>query len=136
MGRVKKSLGIVFGLLLVVGVVYLTTQVAGNYLGSSREKTGVECPHVGQEHFVEAKDNKMQPEVTNAKLCDQLTITNKDDKLRRIAFGVHDQHIAYNGTVEKILRESQSFSVVLNEPGEFVFHDHLQEETAGEFIVN
>ena len=119
----------VFLFIAIAGVVLFTVVVlSGNYLGGKKEKTGVECQQIGQEHFVEAKDNKMQPEVINAKLCDKLTVTNKDDKLRRIAFGVHDQHIAYNGVIEKILRKDQSFTIVLNEPGEFTFHDHLQEE--------
>ncbi len=121
-------------MVLAGGVAFFSIKLSNNYLGG-KEKVGVECQQIGQEHFVQAKDNKMQPEVINAKLCDKLTVTNNDDRLRRIAFGVHDKHTAYNGVVEKILRKDQSFSVVLNEPGEYTFHDHLQEETAGSFIV-
>lgn len=109
--------------------------ISGNYLNSKGDKAGVECQQIGQEHFVEAKDNKMWPGTIETKLCDKLTITNKDDKVRRIAFGIHDRHIAYNGVVEKVLKKDQSFTVVLNEPGEFLFHDHLQEETSAEFTV-
>lgn len=122
-------------MLVAGGVVYFSTKLSGKYLGNSKEKSGVECQQIGQEHFVEAKDNKMQPANIEAKLCDKLTITNKDDKIRRIAFGVHDQHIAYNGVVEKVLRKDQSFSVTLNESGEFLFHDHLQEEVQATFTV-
>lgn len=126
----------ILGVVILVGsIVFLALSLSGNYLASKRAKTGVDCQKVGTEHFVEAKDNRMQPENTDTKLCDKITITNKDDKLRRIAFGVHDEHIAYNGVIEKILRKDQSFTVVLNESGEFTFHDHLQEETSAQFTV-
>lgn len=132
----KSSNLLIIGLIVLAGAItFFSIKLSGNYLGGKKEKTGVECQQVGQEHFVEAKDNKMHPEVINAKLCDKLTITNKDDKLRRIAFGVHEEHIAYNGVIEKILRKDQSFTITLNEPGEFIFHDHLQEETSSNFNV-
>lgn len=120
---------------LIIGVLASVVLLSGNYLGSKKEKTGINCPQVGQEHFVTIKDNKMEPQVTQANLCDKLTITNQDDKLRRVAFGEHEEHIAYNGTVEKILRKGQSFSVTLNEAGNYNFHDHLQEEVQAEFSI-
>ena len=133
----KSSFLWILGIIIVVsGVVLLTLSLSVDYLGGKREKTGVDCQQIGAEHFVNIKDNKMEPENTNASLCNKLTITNQDDKLRRIAFGEHNKHIAYNGTIEKILRKDQSFSVVLNEAGTFTFHDHLQEETKGTFKVN
>jgi hypothetical protein len=133
----KKSslLGIVGIVVVVGGVVFLSLSLSGNYLGSKREKTGIECQQIGTEHFVNIKDNKMEPKETRASLCDKLTVTNQDNKLRRIAFGEHDQHVAYNGVIEKILRQDQSFTVVLNESGTFTFHDHLQEETTATFII-
>lgn len=121
--------------MLAGAVVFFSMKLSGNYLGGKKEKTGIECQQIGQEHFVEVKDNKIKPDIINAKLCDKLAVTNKDDKLRRISFGVHNQHTAYNGVIEKILRKDQNFSVVLNESGEFTFHDHLQEETSATFIV-
>lgn len=121
--------------MLILAVVYLTTQVSGNYLANEREKAEVECEQIGLEHFVDVKDNKMQPEVTKAKLCDRLTITNKDGRLRLAAFGLHNEHIYYNGITEKVLKKDEMLTITLNQTGTYIFHDHLQEEVQGQFIV-
>jgi hypothetical protein len=71
----------------------------------------------------------------DAKLCDTLTLINKDTRLRVMAFGQHDNHQAYDGVTEQVLAEGQSLTVTLNQLGTFRFHDHTQDEVQGTFTV-
>lgn len=93
------------------------------------------CESVGSSHVVEIKNDRFTPDSVDAKICDELTIVNKDDKLRLVAFGVHSQHIYYDGVTEKTLKKDQQLTVTLNQTGTYIFHDHLQEEVQGEFSV-
>lgn len=117
-------------------VLVAVALISKNYLSDRKDKAEAECQQIGQEHFVEAKDNKMQPDFINAKLCDELTIINKDDKTRRIAFGEHEKHIEYDGISEKIIKKDESFTITLNKSGSYIFHDHFQEEVKAQFTVN
>lgn len=103
---------------------------------SKREKAEtVDCPDKGPNHTVEIKNTQIIPESVNANICDELTLVNKDDKLRLIAFGVHDSHIYYSGVTEKVLKKDESLTITLNQAGTYIFHDHLQEEVQGQFSV-
>jgi hypothetical protein len=73
--------------------------------------------------------------VTTAKLCDRLTITNQDPVNRLMAFGIHDRHITYDGITTQQLRSNQSFSVTLVQPGNYIFHDHLDDDVEASFTV-
>lgn len=86
-------------------------------------------------HNVVIQNNKVSPSSTVAPLCDTLTITNLDDKERLIAFGLHEHHVAYDGITERILTQSQSFTVTLIQKGNFRFHDHWHDKIQGTFTV-
>lgn len=93
---------------------------------------------VGQHsaHYVVFENNRVTPEQTAARLCDTLTITNKDNRLRLVAFGPHEHHISYDGISEQLLSRGQSLTVTLIKAGTFTFHDHIDDSLRGSFTVN
>ncbi len=130
----KQHLILCSFLLFVVLVIFGTFWIGKN--ATKHEKAEVvECSQQGFEHIVEIKDSKVTPQYLDGRVCDKLTIINRDDKLRIIAFGLHDSHIYYDGITEKVLRKDQNLSVTLNQPGAYLFHDHIQDEVQGQFNV-
>lgn len=93
------------------------------------------CHSKGVDHLVVIKNNAAKPTHIDGRLCDTLTVTNTDDVLRYMAFGRHDEHVAYDGISEKTVSKDQSFTVTLNQTGSFKFHDHLHDEISGTFTV-
>lgn len=127
-------LWIVLGVVVLGGGVFvLTQQLAGNFL-SSKSKTEA-CKQIGATHTVTISGDKLEPTHTNAALCDKLVIINNGDKVRDMAFGVHDKHVTYDGITLKTLAKGQSLTVTLNKSGTYLFHDHHQEEVGGDFTV-
>jgi plastocyanin len=131
---------IIGGILIAGGLVYLATRyVAHDYLTSQHSYSDaasiVGCPQKGTAHRVVIQHNIMQPAHTQALTCDTLTITNTDNVTRLIAFGVHDHHMQYDGVEEQQLTHGESFTVTLNRPGTYTFHDHLNDATHGDFTV-
>lgn len=98
------------------------------------EKTGA-CQGQHANHQVTIKNNQVSPVHTIAEKCDTLTFINEDNQVRDIAFGEHPQHQAYAGQTELLVRKGQNQTITLSESGTHKFHDHLQEETAGDFTV-
>jgi cytochrome o ubiquinol oxidase operon protein cyoD len=98
------------------------------------EKTGA-CEGAYVIHHVTIKDGVARPSHIDARRCDRLTFTNEDDKMRYIAFGHHDHHEVYGGEEILILHKGRGETLVLNELGAHLFHDHLHEETGGDFTV-
>lgn len=136
---IKKILIVVVIVFISVGfiggVVYLSTKYLNNE-SSNKAAIAVSCEGINRtNHAVIIENNKVIPEVTNGKLCDTMTITNKDDKNRDIAFGQHDQHVAYDGVEEETLAKDKSLTVTLNKAGDYIFHDHDQDEVKGSFMV-
>jgi hypothetical protein len=93
------------------------------------------CHNKGADHLVIIKNGAASPTHVTGHLCDSLTVTNTDDVLRFIAFGRHDEHVAYDGVTEKTIEKDQSFTVTLNQTGSFKFHDHMHDEVAATFTV-
>jgi hypothetical protein len=125
---------IVLGILVLGGAVYLGTHyLADNYLNKHSETS--KCETKGVAHKVTIKNDKVSPKHTNGKLCDTLTITNNDNKLRLIAFGEHDHHQTYDNMTEKVIGKGQSITIVLEKTGTERFHDHDDDNVAGNFTV-
>ena len=97
--------------------------------------TTVHCDATHAAHTVFIHNGEALPANTSATLCDTLTITNDDDRLRLMAFGAHDHHDPYDGVTEKVLSRGQSLTVTLDQTGTYEFHDHLQETVLGYFTV-
>lgn len=123
-----------FGAILVliaVGIVSLVVVSSSTYLNRSKQ----DCTHTGQNHLATIQHNNVTPAATIGSACDTLTIVNHDNIERLIAFGVHEAHVPYNGVAEKILKKDQSFTITLDQLGNFRFHDHIHDEVQGTFTV-
>ncbi len=127
-------MGVVLALLLGgVGVLAVMFFVVAPHLGNSHGETS--CPRTGTQHTAVVKDGKVTPAHTDAKRCDTLTITNEDARARLMAFGMHDKHVAYDGVSQQRLEQGQRFTVTLNKTGDYLFHDHYDEDAKGTFSV-
>lgn len=128
-------------IILVLGGLtsFAASRFASSYLNKQEEVSNKPfmtiCSNKLKKHNATIENGTIQPKNTKAALCDTLTITNKDNKTRKIAFGKHNRHQAYDGVAEKILEKGQSFTITLNEAGSFMFHDHFEDAVAGYFTV-
>ncbi|HEV7454481.1 MAG TPA: hypothetical protein VGO07_04435 [Candidatus Saccharimonadales bacterium] len=136
--RNKVKTGLILGAAVLVtvstvlGSVYLANHLDQKAAGHSQTC----APGTGVNHRVVIQNDTVTPSNTQASLCDTLTITDLDGKKRLIAFGPHDDHVAYDGVQEKELSKGQSLTVTLVQAGSFRFHDHTQDEVQGTFSVN
>ena len=112
--------------------VFVTSALANTYLANKSNR----CGPNQTTHQVVISAGKATPTFTQAKLCEHLTITNNDGQLYLMAFGEHQDHLAYDGVIEKLLAQNESLSVQLVQAGTFVFHDHLQDKVQGVFTVS
>jgi hypothetical protein len=129
----------IVGLILVSGVVIASTLYLSNRFLSddnkSKQSVIAQCTSKGKAHIVTVQNEAASPKHTAGKLCDTLTITNNDDRVRLMAFGVHDKHQVYDGITEQELHKGQSLTVTLNQTGTFEFHDHIGDIVQGDFTV-
>lgn len=100
----------------------------------SGEKTGA-CHGRGANHKVTISGGKVTPIYTEARLCDTLSIINEDQGVRDIAFGPHPNHDNYSGESEISVRNGRAKTITLNQAGTYMFHDHNEPTTAGNFSV-
>jgi len=128
--RVLFIVGFVAG---AVAVVAVTSAVSSAYL--DRGAASKTCPQTRAAHTVFIKDDSAVPAQTSAGKCDTLTFKNTDDGLRLIAFGPHEDHVAYDGVAEKALGPGQSFTITLVQTGTFHFHNHITDGSQGSFTV-
>jgi hypothetical protein len=119
------------------GVVYFSNLYLEQKSGrGEHESKTVSCRGIkGDGYIVTIANDRATPLTTDARLCDTLTIINKDAGTRLIAFGVHDKHVTYAGVEEKLLKYNQSFTVTLRQSGKFIFHDHDNDTVRGNFTV-
>lgn len=117
-------------------IYFLVHGLSGSYLSNKKEGNGgIQCSGSHASHQVTIQNNQISPQHTDGKLCDTLMITNKDNRIRLIAFGQHDEHQPYDDVEEKALKQNESLTVTLNQAGSFLFHDHFQDEAKGTFTV-
>jgi len=137
---VKKLtvVGFFVGLILVSGAVIAgTLYLSNHFLSDNKAKPPaiVKCSNKGIAHIVTIQNETATPKHTDGKLCDTLTITNNDNRVRLMAFGEHENHQPYDGVTEQELHKGQSLTVTLNQAGTFVFHDHIGDVVQGNFTV-
>lgn len=133
----KYKTALVVGGIVIAGLAVLTasfTFIAPRLEGSGKPTT-VQCPQKGKARTAVIKDNTISPAHTQAKPCDTLTIKNEGTITRIMAFGVHEQHVSYDGKKETRLTEGQELTITLNQKGTFLFHDHLYEDVSANFTV-
>ncbi|MDQ3094011.1 MAG: cytochrome C oxidase subunit IV family protein [bacterium] len=99
------------------------------------EETGA-CQGLNDNHKVTIKDGVMSPALIEARRCDTLTFTNEDSKKREITFGIHPNHDSYGGEFEVVLSGSKPKSITLNQTGYYAYHDHLDPDAKGNFLVS
>ena len=133
-----SSLRLVASIIFFVAILALGALGLGNHLlNSSSSSTGsvVNCKQLGQTHTVTISNDAVSPLHTQGHACDRLKIINKDNVIRLMAFGPHEHHVPYDGVAEEVLDKNQSFSVTLNQLGNFQFHDHIHDWVKGTFTV-
>ncbi|MDB5184722.1 MAG: hypothetical protein JWN38_530 [Candidatus Saccharibacteria bacterium] len=111
------------------GTALLIGRTAGNSAACDKPVASA------QSHQMMIMDDKVAPANITGKLCDSLTITNMDDVSREIAFGPHENHVAYDGIAAKRVGPNESLTVTLNQAGSFHWHDHDHDEVEGFFTV-
>jgi plastocyanin len=128
---------VVLGTVLLGGIIVILAMIM--FIGPLFEKdksASTACSHTNASHTATIQNSKITPEHTYAKKCDTLTITNKDNTSRLMAFGEHENHIVYGGVSEQDLSAGQSFTITLDKTGTYLFHDHHQDEVSAEFTVS
>jgi hypothetical protein len=128
-GLLLICVGIAVAAIIFVAAVF---KLSTRYLKSSDSGA---CSTKLASHTVIIQNDKVSPGHTQAKKCDTLTIINRDDKLRLMAFGLHDNHIPYDGVTESTLKKDGSLTVTLVQSGTFTFHDHRDEAVSGTFTA-
>jgi plastocyanin len=122
-------------ILAAAGTVYGAMRLARHQI----EQTAPVSPACAGSHHANhqatIQNDVITPANTMAKLCDTLMITNRDERSRLIAFGVHDHHAPYDGIEERLLGQGESFTITLLEAGTFRFHDHTEDEVQATFVV-
>jgi cytochrome o ubiquinol oxidase operon protein cyoD len=142
--------GTVFAVLVVTGgSIIITSNLHRNMSASDQvlkltndegisqvggKQTGA-CEGQHDNHQVMITDGAVYPSHTEAKQCDTLTFMNRDSKTIVIGFGEHPNHTAYAGEGDLHIRDGQNKTITLSEIGTYDFHDHLHEQTAGNFTV-
>jgi cytochrome o ubiquinol oxidase operon protein cyoD len=99
------------------------------------QKTGA-CKGIHPNHRITFASSLATPGYVEARRCDTLTFINQDEKPRDITFGTHPQHSAYSGQSDLQLRAGRGKTITLNLQGSFEFHDHLDPNVSGSFVVN
>lgn len=133
--KTKTLLLAIFLILSMLGTIYAANLIAKQLI-AQKQQDFTKCEErKGNSYTASFNDKSVNPKVITAKLCDTLAIQNAGNKIRLVSFGAHDEHVVYDGVKEKLLRQNQSFTITLNKTGEYVFHDHYQEEVGGAFTV-
>lgn len=120
--------------LCVALIVVLSVYLAGPLSGGS--KVSKECPKTYASHIITISNDVVMPKITLSAKCDTLTIVNRDNQARLIAFGNHDHHVVVDGVEQRYLTKNQSFTIVLSETGKYTIHDHYQDEIQATFVVS
>jgi plastocyanin len=94
------------------------------------------CDSVGPTIPVEILASGFAPATITAKRCDTVQFKNSTAKDIIVAFGPHEQHIAYPGLSDSLLRPGSSTSVLVSVPGNYPVHDHIGDVLTGTLIVS
>lgn len=126
-------------ILPVIGVAAIAAIAGYGVVNPQEHPTTAEattvCKQKNINHIVTIQNGKVSPEHTDGRLCDTLTIKNLDNVTRFMAFGQHDHHQSYDGVSKDTLNPNESFTITMDQSGEFMFHDHAHDEVEGTFTV-
>lgn len=113
----------------------LSLFVSNLYLKNHKDKIAHSCLDIGVTHIFTIKNNILEPKNITGRLCDRLTVFNKDNVIRLMAFGKHDHHEVYDGIVSEAIAKNQYLTVILNKSGTYLIHDHIHDSVNGSFTV-
>ena len=99
------------------------------------QKTGA-CVGPYVLHKVTIQNGVANPSHIDAHKCDRIEFIDDDSGIRDIAFGHHPNHEVYGGVEDLMISKEQNQTLILDELGSHLFHDHLHEQTNGDFTVN
>jgi len=133
--RTKVIISTSLILIAAIVVAYAGTWALTKYFDNQYVSLNDGCQPNQKNYEIVIKDEIASPANVIAARCETLTITNLDSADRLMAFGVHDKHLAYNGVTEKMISKGQSFTVVLVQTGDFLVHDHDDEDVGATFTV-
>ena len=130
-----QKIGSLIGIAVALAVAAVAVSAAARfYFGdASQDQAKVACREHGAEHRVVIHEGRLSAQSVQAQRCDTLVIINQDAAKRRLAFGEHSHHAAYDGADGRLIGKGESLSVVLSQTGEFTFHDHFDEAVHGHF---
>jgi cytochrome o ubiquinol oxidase operon protein cyoD len=103
------------------------SQISGN-------KTGA-CSKLKGNHIITINNGLPSPAYIKASLCDTLTFVNEDDVERELTFAEHPAVGSYGGEFELHVSKGRPETITLNEAGEFTFHDHINPDFSGRFLI-
>ena len=111
---------------------YLDNASAGEHL---THNTSCDDAKTGKDHSVVIENGVFVPAQLVVTHCDTITISNRDETQKLLAFGQHDHHVVYDTLSESAIRHGDSFTFTATEEGTFLLHDHYNENTRLEFSV-
>lgn len=132
---VERILSVIGVVAATTGLVLLTVSLSSHYLDQKYADAHQGCFPNQAAHTMIIQNDKVAPNHINALRCDSLTIINRDMTERMIAFGPHEDHVAYDGVKEKMVGHNGALTVTLVEAGSFRFHDHIHDEVQATFNV-
>lgn len=139
--RSRRKLFIVLGVLAAVLVlsaitVFVTLKLANRQTSKAilTDKDCLDKAHT--DYIISIENDQMDPKSISASQCDTLTVINKDETNRLIAFGPHDSHTPYDGVSEQVLLKNQSLQITLVQAGNFIVHDHAHQDVQSTFTVD
>lgn len=135
MRRFRTSLVTLLVVAVIIGAGLVAVTLSSHYLDQQYANAHDGCYPNQPNHRVIIQNDKATPSHLDAPRCDTLTITNLDDESRMLAFGPHEDHVAYDGIKEKLVSQNGSLVVTLIQTGSFRFHDHVHDEVEGTFTV-
>jgi hypothetical protein len=133
--KLKNVIVLSIVIIAVFAIVAVVAVVASSYSDKQYAKSHDGCSVAKVSHMMVIQNNQVLPSNIMASRCDTLIITNNDSIRRLMAFGLHEDHVPYDGIAEQVLYKDQSLIVTLIQAGSFRFHDHLHDEVQGTFTV-
>ena len=133
----KNIVIILVGLTLVIATIVGTVFASKKYLTSrdtAKESTS-DCRKSGKSYEFVIENDVIVPSEIQVTICDSITVINRDNKQRLLAFGEHEDHGSYQGMSDLPLAKGQNVTFVAATKGTFLVHDHNQDEVSATFIV-
>lgn len=103
---------------------------------SASEETAAESVITHEiSHAISIGSEAFLPTTLTARVGETLALTNTDTVPHQVAFGNHNHHTLYPGYTEQELAPGATLEIALTTPGDYFFHDHLNDEVKGEITI-